>query len=50
MQGKFSAIINVSSVLGLFSQPGVTAYSATKGFVMGLTMAIGYEVKDDSFI
>ena len=38
----------MSSILGLFPCPGNTLYSATKAFVVALSLGVGYEVKDDS--
>ena len=47
--GKKSAIITVSSIVGTQPYPGAVIFSATKAFILFLTMAIGYEVKFRSF-
>jgi NAD(P)-dependent dehydrogenase (short-subunit alcohol dehydrogenase family) len=44
---KFGKIINISSVTGpRVSAPGLTAYSATKGAICGLTRALALEVAE----
>jgi NAD(P)-dependent dehydrogenase (short-subunit alcohol dehydrogenase family) len=44
---KYGKIVNISSVTGpLVSDPGATAYSATKGAISGFTRALALEVAE----
>lgn len=47
IQQKYGKIVNIASVTGpRVSSPGLTAYSATKGAVCGLTRALALEVAE----
>jgi short-subunit dehydrogenase len=48
-EGKRSAIITVSSILGMHSTPGCVVYSASKAFTLFFTLALGYELRDRNF-
>jgi short-subunit dehydrogenase len=47
--GKRSAIITVSSILGMYYTPGSVIYSASKAFTLFFTLALGYELRDRNF-
>jgi short-subunit dehydrogenase len=46
---KRSAIITVSSILGMHSTPGCVIYSASKAFTLFFTLALGYELRDRNY-
>ena len=48
-EAKRSAIITVSSILGMYSTPGCVVYSASKAFTLYFTLALGYELRDRNF-
>lgn len=44
MRKRYGRIINISSVSGIFGNPGQTNYSASKAGIIGFTKALGREV------
>ncbi len=45
---KSGSIINVSSIMGRFGNPGLTAYASTKAALLGLTYALAKEIGPDN--
>ena len=43
--GKKSAILTISSIIGTSPTPGGVIYSATKAFTLFFTMGMGWELK-----
>ena len=43
---KRSAVLNISSIMGNFTSPGLCVYSATKHFVNALSLGLAFETAD----
>ncbi len=49
-RNRFGRIVNITSILGIVSKPGRSAYSASKSALAGLTRALALEVAADNVL